>query len=79
MESDSSPSKQFSDQFVWFKYKMDRDLRWNIYNTEMFRKEAVGLEQTFFSLMNSDSLKWKKRKKLWKKAKNGDFSTESTD
>ena len=33
----------------------------------MFRKEAIGLEKIFFSLMNSDTLKWKKRKKLWEK------------
>ena len=76
MESDSSHSlvsRQFSNQYVWLRYKKNKDLRWNIYNTEMFRKEAVGLEQTFFSLMNSDSLKWKKRKKLWKKSQKWRF------
>ena len=46
---------------------MNKDLRRDIYNTEIFRKEAVGLEKIFFSLMNSDTLKWKKRKKLWEK------------
>ena len=69
MEFDSSPSKQFSDQFVWFKYKINRDLEWNLETTEVFRKQAVRLEQMFFKLINSKTLKFKKRKKLWEKGK----------
>ena len=70
MESDSSHSlvsRQFSNQYVWLRYKKNKNLRWNIYNTEMFRKEAVGLEQMFFKLINSKTLKFRKRKKLWEK------------
>ena len=70
MESDSSHSlvsRQFSNQYVWLRYKKNKNLRWNIYNTEMFKKEAVGLEQMFFKLINSKTLKFRKRKKLWEK------------
>ena len=67
MEFDSSPSKQFSDQFVWFKYIMNKDLEWNLETKKAFRKQAVKIEQMFFKLMNSKTLKFRKRKKLWEK------------
>ena len=67
--SNSLVSRHFSNQYVWLRYKQNKDLRWDIYNTEVFRKEAVELEKTFFCLMNNDTLKWRKRKKLWKKGK----------
>ena len=62
--SNSLVSRHFSNQYVWLRYKQNKDLRWDIYNTEVFRKEAVELEKTFFCLMNNDTLKWRKRKKL---------------
>lgn len=67
--SNSLVSRHFSNQYVWLRYKQNKDVRWDIYNTEVFRKEAVELEKTFFCLMNNDTLKWRKRKKLWKKGK----------
>ena len=67
--SNSLVSRHFSNQYVWLRYKQNKDLRWDIYNTEVFRKEAVELEKTSFCRMNNDTLKWRKRKKLWKKGK----------
>ena len=70
MESDSNPSlvsKQFSNQYVWLKYRMNKDLEWNLDYTKMFRKQAAKLEQILFKLINIKTLKWKKRNKLWEK------------
>ena len=46
---------------------MDRDLEWDLETTKVFRKQAVKLEQMFFKLINSKTLKFRKRKKLWEK------------